>query len=133
VRLRRPLIILSVIAAGNNRKLSQTGLITKVASQLQIKNRPGIMSQWQAKQSFHCTVESIELDEEVHRREPRILHDVLRFADHMGALHVYSNETTGGHPKDARQRARRSLIFKTYYWASKNEPRSFTSSSVKPI
>jgi hypothetical protein len=92
-RLRRPPIILSVIAAGNNRKLSQTGLITKVASELQIKDRPGITSQWQAKQSFHSTVESIEFDEEVHRRERRILHDVLRFADHTGALHVYSTVT----------------------------------------
>jgi hypothetical protein len=81
--------------SGNNRKLSQTGLITTVASELQVKNRPGIMSQWQAKQSFHCAVESIEFDDEVHRRERRILHDVLRFADHMRALHVYSNETTG--------------------------------------
>jgi hypothetical protein len=51
------------------------------------------MSQWQAKQSFHCTLESIEFDDEVHRRERRILHDVLRFADHTGALHVYSTVT----------------------------------------
>jgi hypothetical protein len=44
-----------------------------------------------SKTKFHCTVEPIEFDDEVQRRERRILHDVLRFDDHMGALHVYSN------------------------------------------